>query len=931
LGSPCTLTGSAEATVNEEVPPCVASFIASATFIPLDKLYPKQRRAQEQEHRDQKGTLQLIGIGSALVRFANRALFAAIGDEVSQWLAARHQFGVGVRGGVEIVKFIVQAALDPSPDWMDLQGDAFNAFNEFLRRPLFEELCANPVLRPLLRVATMLYGRPSTLHVYDSSNAHGPVMRIPSTREIHQGCMLGAMFFAIIASRVYKQLASIAPNESVVCGYYDDGHFLGCLASLVAIGDAMPEAYASVGITVTIRKTCLYSPSGVGDAFDNLPNGHIMRGVHVSTEGTKILGGTIGTSDFAGDVFETALSKYEAYGERLRGLAAHRHSYPSLRIHQNFNSRFEHFARTVPRGLGSSEGYGDTVVTFLERADNATLDVAAEILGLPAAGPPRNTRSDISLPIRFGGMGVGDLVALADSAHVGAACLAVGFAIRFLKARDARVRGDSNDELPIVATMYGRLATTMTTAVSRRHGSPDGDDGDNEPMWSLELASSWARLDAACGSHVLAETEPLISTALAMLPPLRLTVARAGCVAETRTNNEQIARSRDGLPSLVPLSAFATDIFPRLQDDINERVNLLRFAKLAPTFSNRARPESRRFAYRLGHGTLAFLASDPPTSGRLGELRDKFPKHYDTVFRVAGRRIFGLPSSRILSTLRSPTACASCHLSVQAMRATFASAGVDMSDDAWATAFADHLARYGGDAYVHTAHSWLVTALAEIISEARGALGVGVEVLTDPTMLVHLPNGNDGLPADVDVLHYHGIRGSKLALDAMVSGMFGVSRPPSPEVPLRCEKTEFEKYLEGVRSRPDIRFIPFAVTEFGALGGHATAFLTELAKQAAASEGMHVGKLSASWRRKVSLAVHVAHADNALRGFSARRTWCGGRSFLGWEAFSCHGALHPRHGPQASPCFLERRVGRRLSPPRVAFSALPRFFFSLVC
>jgi hypothetical protein len=56
-------------------------------------------------------------------------------------------------------------------------------------------------------------------------------------------------------------------------------------------------------------------------------------------------------------------------------------------------------------------------------------------------------------------------------------------------------------------------------------------------------------------------------------------------------------------------------------------------------------------------------------------------------------------------------------------------------------------------------HSWLVTALAEIISEVRGALEVGVEVLTDLTMLVQLPNSNDGLPADMGVLHYHGIRG----------------------------------------------------------------------------------------------------------------------------------------------------------------------------
>jgi hypothetical protein len=70
-----------------------------------------------------------------------------------------------------------------------------------------------------------------------------------------------------------------------------------------------------------------------------------------------------------------------------------------------------------------------------------------------------------------------------------------------------------------------------------------------------------------------------------------------------------------------------------------------------------------------------------------------------------------------------------------------------------------------------------VTALAEIISEACGALGVGVEVFTDPTMLVQLPNGNDGLPADVGVLHYHGIRGLKHALDGVVSSLLGVSSP----------------------------------------------------------------------------------------------------------------------------------------------------------
>jgi hypothetical protein len=133
---------------------------------------------------------------------------------------------------------------------------------------------------------------------------------------------------------------------------------------------------------------------------------------------------------------------------------------------------------------------------------------------------------------------VGDLVALADAAHVGPAGLAADYAIRFLTSQNARVREDSHDEVPMEPSMYGRLATAITTAASRKHGTPGGDGGDKEPTWSLELASSWARLDIACGPHALAESEPLITTALAMLPPQRLMVARAGCVAEARSNSE---------------------------------------------------------------------------------------------------------------------------------------------------------------------------------------------------------------------------------------------------------------------------------------------------------------------------------------------------------------------------------------------------------
>jgi hypothetical protein len=146
--------------------------------------------------------------------------------------------------------------------------------------------------------------------------------------------------------------------------------------------------------------------------------------------------------------FEPRLTPHRTR-RKCKGLAAHRHSKTALRIHHHCNRRlFGHFARAPPHGLGRGDSSGDTVVTFLERADNATaMYVAAETLGLPAANLPRNTRSEMSLRIRFGGMGAGNLVALADAAHVEAASLAVGSAIHFLTMQDARVRGDSNSSL----------------------------------------------------------------------------------------------------------------------------------------------------------------------------------------------------------------------------------------------------------------------------------------------------------------------------------------------------------------------------------------------------------------------------------------------------------------------------------------------------
>jgi hypothetical protein len=59
-----------------------------------------------------------------------------------------------------------------------------------------------------------------------------------------------------------------------------------------------------------------------------------------------------------------------------------------------------------------------------------------------------------------------------------------------------------------------------------------------------------------------------------------------------------------------------------------------------------------------------------------------------------------------------------------------------------------------------------------------------------------------------------------------------------------------------------------------------------------------MGKLLASWRRKISLPIHVAHADNVLRGLSA-------------VADDVEAASSSVELPSLATAFITRAMGRK--------------------
>jgi hypothetical protein len=190
----------------------------------------------------------------------------------------------------------------------------------------------------------------------------------------------------------------------------------------------------------------------------------------------------------------------------------------------------------------------------------------------------------MSLPIRFAGMVEGELGCLGGCVRRRIGQFSSGLSYPLCNCA-RRSRAPGYPRRPSGRVSHVRTASNCYDHSGfRRSSASDVDGADYESMWSLELDSAWARLDATCGAHGLAKSERLITAARVMLYPKRPRVARVGCVAEARSNNAYTIRSHDDLHSHVPLSAFATSIFPKLQADISEYVNLLYFLNPVPAF-----------------------------------------------------------------------------------------------------------------------------------------------------------------------------------------------------------------------------------------------------------------------------------------------------------------------------------------------------------
>jgi len=352
------------------VPLLVRPFFFGASLLPFSK---------------KEGGLRPIAVGLTLRRLVAKAAAKVSTPQCTTRLAPV-QLGVGIRGGSEALVHAARRYLDlKSADQAFVKLDFMNAFNSIRRDSMLEAVAS--CCPDLLPFATSAYGSPSHLWIGD---------RLLSSEEgVQQGDPLGPLLFCLAV----QPLLSSCQCE-LVTGYLDD----------VGIGDKIPhlinriqnlegEAQA-LGLTLNHSKCEI-----IGLAPKDIP---LWRDSGLNFSITERKDACLLGAPLSQEGIDSALA---ANGSQLKQIEPR---LCKLAAHEAFYLLKSCFA--VPRLqylLRSSPSFLSPQCSILSDVIRNLLSSILNIRFTDASW------SQASLPVRWGGIGVRDVVTLAPSAFLG--------------------------------------------------------------------------------------------------------------------------------------------------------------------------------------------------------------------------------------------------------------------------------------------------------------------------------------------------------------------------------------------------------------------------------------------------------------------------------------------------------------------------------
>jgi ribonuclease HI len=319
-----------------------------------------------------------IAIGEVITRLAGRVLLRSQLKEISNYLKPL-QKGVAEAAGTE--KIVHQVRQDYLNGHAVLSLDISNAFNTLSRESIKLEVERNlPYLLPYYQWA---YQAASPLE-------YGSYLLTWSREGVRQGDPLGPVFFAIGFHGILQQLSQEFLDVSI-SAYLDDVSVTGSVDALISVAKRFKELAASRGLTVNLEKSKLLVPPDAQEPPDgsDLP---IMR------DGIELLGSPIGTAEFESDF---CIQRVNHLGKLalldMESAVPVQNRY--LLLKDAVLPTLNYLWRTVP-----PENRREAVAEL----DKTVVKITKRLLGASAFNDSTsiNRCSQISLPLRYGGLGI---------------------------------------------------------------------------------------------------------------------------------------------------------------------------------------------------------------------------------------------------------------------------------------------------------------------------------------------------------------------------------------------------------------------------------------------------------------------------------------------------------------------------------------------
>ena len=345
-----------------------------------------------------------VAIGEALLRLLGKLCVKKLSPRCALFFD-KVQFGVGVKGGVEIVMHQTRVlADDPSINCL-LQIDATNAFNQVDRCAMLEQLEAN--FPEIYNYVLSAYGTPAQLIV----NSREEGQTIQSATGVRQGDPLGSFLFCLTIQPMLKEVRDDFNVD--VLAIADDILIAGTVPSCQQALHRMRARGEEIGFRINLSKSVGYAPENHGATIADMHQ-LAQSGLNVTSRGITALGVPIGT-----ELFQTeALQGWLEEGQHmLEGIQAVAHIAKDahgafLLLKYCYNARIGYLLRCVPPHILT-----ETARKHDERVEHA-------FRSIHSIGPMTNmAQKQMRLPCKLGGLGIASAATTSPIAYVSSLAL----------------------------------------------------------------------------------------------------------------------------------------------------------------------------------------------------------------------------------------------------------------------------------------------------------------------------------------------------------------------------------------------------------------------------------------------------------------------------------------------------------------------------